>query len=159
MTVPLLQAILVADHIYHDKGTGKYVVCGIFNVLYFKPQKPADGEDQEDAEPESTDEGFTQRTLHDLVAAGSPFVYMNMTEVQGEKSFQLRYVDLSDNQVMFETAFRIKCDDPLQNVEIGLPLPRLPRPHEGVFALELLCDGQLLGSHRVQTKIHPHTTE
>ncbi len=40
--------------------------------------------------------------------------------------------------------------DRLATVEVSLPLPALPTPHAGVYALELLCGDVLLGSHRVR---------
>jgi hypothetical protein len=69
--------------------------------------------------------------------------------------FQLRYVDLNENAELFSTHFGVECRDPLETIQISLPLPPLPVPHEGVFALELLCDGELLGTHRVLTKRQP----
>jgi hypothetical protein len=87
-----------------------------------------------------------------LVRAGSPYAYVSMTEVRGQRMFQLRYVDLNENQEMFSTTFGVECHDPLETVQLSLPLPPLPVPHEGVFALELLCDGELMGSHRILTR-------
>ena len=30
---PIVQAILLADHVYQDRETGKYVIAGTFNQL------------------------------------------------------------------------------------------------------------------------------
>ena len=84
-----------------------------------------------------------------LVRAGSPFAYVSLTELQGSRKFELRYVDLAENNVLFGTAFEVSCRDPLETIQITVPLPPLPIPHEGVYVLELLCEGELLGSHRV----------
>ena len=37
MAVPVLQALLVADQIYQDQSTGKFVICGIFGTIFFLP--------------------------------------------------------------------------------------------------------------------------
>jgi hypothetical protein len=37
----------------------------------------------------------------------------------------------------------------LAAVEMVFPLPRLPIQETGVYALELLCDGDILGSYRI----------
>ena len=37
MTAPVLQALLVADQIYQDQATGKFVICGIFGTIFFLP--------------------------------------------------------------------------------------------------------------------------
>ena len=60
----------------------------------------------------------------------------------------LRKCSLKDNQPLFEAQFLIECDDPLKTVELVLPLPTLPHV-AGVHALELLCDDQPIGSHRI----------
>ena len=77
-----------------------------------------------------------------------------MTEVQGEKKFELRYVELFENNALFSTEFGIKNGDPLASVQLAIPVPLLPAK-EGTFALELLCDNELLGSHRVLFKRNP----
>ena len=39
MPRPLLQALLVADHVYQDKDTGKKVIAGTFNSLSISKAK------------------------------------------------------------------------------------------------------------------------
>lgn len=79
---------------------------------------------------------------------GSPHAYLSVTDVHGEVKLALRYVQLDGNQVMFQTERTLKCDDPLATVEVVVPLPPLPLI-SGVFALEVLCDDELLGAHRI----------
>lgn len=95
--------------------------------------------------------------LNRFIRAGSPYAYVSLTEIHGQKSFELRYVDLSQNNVVFTFEFKVECRNPLETVQLSLPLPVLPVPHEGVFALELLCEGHLLGSHRILTKRQPRS--
>lgn len=145
MSMPVLQALLVADHVYQDRGTGKYLICGVFSVLYKVP---------EGAGPtvEEINKGVR---LEKVRTAGSPQVYLSLTELNGKKSFQLRYVDLQDNSVLFVISFDLSCSDPLQTVEGSIALPLLPSPRYGVYALELLCEDELLGTHRVQVQKSP----
>jgi hypothetical protein len=171
MTVPVLQALLVADQIYQDQSTGKYVICGIFGTIFFMPpedsQEPAP---QGGAEPAGRSAGpgsagpagpgakapaSHQMPLNRIVRAGSPYAYVSLTEIHGQRPFELRYVDLNENNVIFTFEFTVDCRNPLETVQLSVPLPPLPVPHEGVFALELVCEGNLLGSHRILTRKQP----
>ena len=89
--------------------------------------------------------------------AGSPYVYFSVTELTERKTFEVRYVDLHDNRALFQAEVPIECDDPLKTIEVSLPLPRLPLValEERAYALEVLCEGQLLGTHRVLARITP----
>ena len=167
MAAPVLQAMLLADQVYQDRATGKYVICGIFSAIHFVPKEPPHGQDRSagaGAVGGGNDDGETDETsepsapapapvpIARLVRAGSPFAYVSLTELQGTRKFELRYVDLDENNVLFGTTFEVSCRDPLETIQITVPLPPLPIPHEGVFVLELLCDGEMLGSHRVLAK-------
>lgn len=142
---PILQALLVADHVYTDKTTGKKVVAGIFHRVSF--QRPSVERQVEEVEGE-------ERVVLPISAAGhkagSPFCYISLTEVVGEKNFILQYVSLKDEKVLFCMEFSAKCDDPLRTIEAVFPLPKLPAVMAGDFALELLCDDEILGAHRIQ---------
>lgn len=172
MAAPVLQALLVADQIYQDQATGKFVICGIFGTIYFiphenqsaeaAPQPPqgGDGNGESQAPPEQPGQQSPiqqQMPLNRFLRAGSPSAYVSLTEINGQRSFELRYVDLNQNNVLFTFEFKVDCRNPLETVQLTLPLPVLPVPHEGVFALELLCEGELLGSHRILTKRQPRT--
>jgi hypothetical protein len=149
VTTPVLQALLLADHVYQDRGTGKHVVAGIFSGMGFIPKG---------AKPKQPPGDGSSVPARSLIRAGSPFAYLSLTEVHGTRTIELRYVDLSTNDVLLSTTFQVKCNDPLETVEVALPLPSLPAPHAGVFALELLCEGTWLGSHRVKVVQDPNFT-
>ncbi|OYW13260.1 MAG: hypothetical protein B7Z55_17140, partial [Planctomycetales bacterium 12-60-4] len=74
MSTPVLQALLLADHIYQDRATGKHVICGVFSELRFIPPS---AKGQQPAEPGAP------IPVHKIIRAGSPFLYMSFTEVRG----------------------------------------------------------------------------
>ena len=140
---PKLQALILADRIYKDSESGKHIIAGTFNTLAFE---------RGGAEPKTVEiDGEERRVVPGGVQAGSPYVYISLTDVRGKINCVLRYVNLKQDQVLFETRFSLKCDNPLKTVELVLPLPTLP-PVEGVHALELLCDDDPVGSHRITVK-------
>jgi hypothetical protein len=51
--------------------------------------------------------------------------------------------------MLFGNAVTISNVDRLTNVELALPLPELPISEAGIYALEVLCEGAVLGSWRV----------
>jgi hypothetical protein len=138
---PILQALLVADHVYIDAVTGKKVVAGIFHRLSLTKAAP----------PHPEAEGSKLRIKIPLGGhrASSPFCYISLTELRGEQPFSLRYVHLDQDKVVFHFEFTVSSKDPLQTQEIVLPLPTLPVDPSGTYALELLWNQEPLGSHRI----------
>ena len=189
VAMPVLQSLLLADHVYRDQATGKHVICGVFSTIFFNPNPPpenvaakptdnigtggnenAAGNGSEgssagqsiDSRPgigraDSSQPPQRTQPIQNLMQAGSPYLYFSVTELKDRKTFEVRYVDLHDNRSLFQTEVPIECDDPLKTIEVSLPLPRLPLTalEERVYALEIVCDGQLLGSHRVLARITP----
>lgn len=136
---PFLQALLLADRVYKDM-TGKHIIAGTFNKLIFV---------KGGAKPQTAEvDGEQRQIIPGGMQAGSPYVYISLTELRGKTTFVLRYVNLEQDRALFETQFSIDSRDPLQTVEVVLPMPTLP-PEAGVHALELLCDDEPIGSYRV----------
>jgi hypothetical protein len=138
---PVLQALVLAEHVYEDKSTGKKIIAGTFNQLLLNAPV------LESAGPE---EG-AKAIVHGGRQGGSPYAYISITEIHDAAELVLRFVDLKENPpiVLFETTVRVQTPDPLQTVELTAALPMLPIHHEGVFALEVLCENELLGSFRI----------
>lgn len=152
MAQPVLLALLLADHLYRDADTNKFVICGVFDKLY-RLQKPARAADA------GRKPGPIELSPAQILHAGNPSVYVCLTECNGRMEFKLQYVDLSDQRVYFAVEFEIDCKDPLETVQLGLPLPPLPTPHDGFFALELMHDGAMIGSRRVAVIQHKVSEE
>jgi hypothetical protein len=148
---PTLQALLLADFVYIDQATGKKVIAGVFDSLILSepPQQEPETEF-----PQKEGEAKKRVSVRHVQQAGSPYVYISITNVHGEKTFVLRYVNLQTYQALFETSFPLASESPLRTAEIVLPVPKLPAA-EGVFALELLCEDELIGSHKVHVRRMP----
>jgi hypothetical protein len=140
---PILQALLLADHVYQDRATGKTVVAGVFDRLWIKRATPTP--------TEATGEKPGARVIpvQDVQQAGSPYAYINLREVRAGTSIELRFVGLESNEVFYRSnPIPIPCDDPLKGVELVIPVPRLPMD-PGTYAFEVLCEDELIGSHRI----------
>ncbi|MGQ9573923.1 MAG: hypothetical protein ACUVUC_01270 [Thermoguttaceae bacterium] len=142
MPKPILQALLLADHVYQDKATGKKVIAGTFNQLNLSKIKPAPQEPPQASGPR-------QLSPAEVTRLGSPTVFISLTDVRGPIELELRYVDLADNGVLLRARFPIQSDDPLKTVEAIVPMPPLPAPHPGVYALELVYNEEPLGALRI----------
>jgi len=141
VTKPVLQSLLLADRIYEDSGTKKKIVAGIFNRLVIVPGI------QTQLKKDEAGNEFIR--VPGGMTPGSPWAYFSITDFQGDAPFVLRYVDLSDSRVLLQIDLRISCQNPLETIEVVLPMPVLPTPHKGVYALELLCGDEPVGSVRV----------
>lgn len=166
---PVLQALLLADHIYEDKATGKKIIAGTFNRLFTakRSHQPASESEQATGSgpPPNHSPGPPPGQTHGqlpgqppaqgdasmLLRAGSPYAYISLTDVYSSLKLLLRYVDLEDNSILLQAEIGIEVHqpDPLKTMEMTVPLPPLPTPHPGTYALELLHEGELLGAHRV----------
>jgi len=129
--------MLLADHVYQDTS-GKHIIAGVFNKMTFS---------KADAKIVEID-GEKRQLVLGGVQAGSPYVYVSLTEVHGKVGCVLRYVNLKHDKVLMQIGLTIEADNPLQTVEIVLPMPNLPT-EAGVHALELLCDDAPVGSLRI----------
>jgi hypothetical protein len=144
---PILQALLLADRIYEDKVTGKKIIAGVFNALFYtKSETPEPVADVENPENQAV-------LVRGGMDAGSPSLYINLTEVRGDgdapTELGIHYIDMRDSVVLMRASIQVGATSPLDTVEIVVPMPTLPVPHEGVYALELLYANELLGSIRI----------
>jgi hypothetical protein len=140
---PVLQALVLAEHVYEDRLTHKKIIAGTFNTVQYGKTEHQEIE---------SGEGRKAIRVKGGMNAGSPWTYINLTEIHGHADFVLQYVDLKHHTVLMSTRFAVECDSPLHNVEVVIPLPELPTPHPGTYALELLSDDFPIGSLRVEVK-------
>jgi len=123
---PILQSLVLADHIYIDAKTGKKIIAGTFNHLA-APGFPSE---------------FGRTT----------YAFISMTEVHGNTPITLKYTDLSNSETLLEIRdLPMEApNDPLATVEMVVELPRFPMPHEGIFAFEVYAHEEQIGSLRIQ---------
>lgn len=124
-----LQALVLADQLYLDARTGKWVVAGIFNTLHASEFPTL----------------FNART----------YAFLSLTDIVGPKELVIRYRDMQDFTILMETApATIQAPpDRLATVNLGIPIPGFPMPHAGAYAFELHMDGEELGSVRMTVQL------
>ena len=121
---PVLQALVLADHVYVDVQTGKKVIAGTFNELR--------ADDFPNQFPRAT------------------YAYLCLSDLRGRADLDLKYVDLSDGEVLMQLdGVPITAASPLDSTELIVEVPEFPMPHPGSFALEVHCGGELLGFLRI----------
>lgn len=121
---PILQALVLADHVYADAITGKKIIAGVFHNLWAAtfPTK------------------FGRLT----------WAYVCLTEVQGSVPITLRYTDLRTNEVLLSTRpLTMQSSDPLQSCELLIQVPPFPMPHTGTYVFEVFAGDESIGSLRI----------
>lgn len=141
---PVLQALVLAEHVYTDQA-GKKIICGTFNVLALRCQGPL-------SELVERPDGTRVRRVAGG-GAGPPWFYLSLTDVWDGTRLLLQFVSLKRNEVLFETEIVLECDDRLKTIEIVSPLPPLTVPEPGTYAFEIVCEGEIIGSHRIQARM------
>jgi hypothetical protein len=137
---PVLQALVIAEHIYQDI-TGKKVIAGTFNRVNFT-RKPLTRQIERP-------DGSQAMILPGGMQSGSPFAYVNLTDVHENTKLLFRFVNLTKNEVLFVNEAVVSSKDRLQSIELVLPLPLLPIHEEGVYAFEVVSEGEILGTYRI----------
>jgi hypothetical protein len=116
-----VQALLLADHIYRDHGSGKFVIAGTFHQL----------------------------SVGSFPASFGRFagVFVSLSNVIGKKVITLHFVDATTNEVLLDTRpLEIFGNDPHLPIEFAVEVPPLPLPRPGMFWLQLKTNGILIGS-------------
>jgi hypothetical protein len=138
---PVLQALILADRVYEDKS-GKKIIAGTFNrvLLNRTAHIPKD---------HPTDE--TKKLVQGGTDIGCPSVYVSLTDVVPELDVTLQFTNVSTNQVLLEMPIKIQCPDRLATVEFAMALPPLGRIVQGpgTYSLDLVWNGEIIGSHRI----------
>ena len=139
---PVLQALVLADRVYEDKPSGKKIIDGTFNrILLNRKVKLVENHPTDD----------TKKLIRAGGDIGSPYIYLSLTDLVPETDLTLQFVNVSMNQVVLELPFKIKCDSRLATVELAIALPPLTAfvNEPGTYSVDLLWNGEILGSQRV----------
>ncbi len=137
---PVLQALVLAEHVYQDVS-GKKVIAGTFNRVRFT-KKPL-------SQHVKTPEGGTGVIIPGGMQGGSPYAYLSLTDVCDQTELTLQFVNLTSNKTLLGKKVVVNVSDRLATVELVLPLPALPIDEPGTYAFEVVCEGDILGSYRI----------
>jgi hypothetical protein len=135
---PVLQALILAERIFEDKG-GRKIICGTFNTLHLWPSRQHDNTVEQDNESEGLPTGVS----------GSPYAFISLTDVCNNTTLELQFASLKPNRVLLSNQLKIECHDRLATIELVVPLPHLIVPGPGVYTFDVIYDGEVLGSHRM----------
>lgn len=141
---PHLQSLILANQIFQDKESNNFVISGTFNRLLVRQNPPNEGHNEADAPTRPK-----KKSINELRAVGSPWLFFSITDIVGKVPCSIRYVFLKNNQVLFSTAFSIESSDRLATLEHRLPLPALPFVDYGQYAIEFLAFDEMIGSLRI----------
>jgi hypothetical protein len=117
----ILQAVVLADHVYRDARTGKHVVAGTFHQI------------DVDAVP--------------ATFAGPAALFLAVRDVTGP--VELRLVDDTGEVLLGPRSIKLSGDDGLP-VEFVVQLPPLPLPRAGRYAMQVAAEGTVLGEAPVE---------
>jgi hypothetical protein len=139
---PVLQALVLAEHIYTDLS-GKKVICGTFNGLNISKAPIA----KEIVEPDGT----KKVSLIGGMNIGSPYLYINLTDVFDGTEIVIQFMNLNDNLVVFQSKLMVQANQRAPTVEIVAPLPALGLfiTGPGQYSFDVLCEDEIIGSHRL----------
>jgi len=140
---PVLQALVLADRIYEDKSSGKKIIAGTFNQIMFGRVNLVETD---------LPDGTKAKMIPGGMDIGCPAVYISLTDVVDGTEITLQFANISKNEVMFQTGFRIDKVDRLATVELIACLPPITGfvKEAGTFTFDVVWKGEILGSHRVQ---------
>jgi hypothetical protein len=140
--------MVLADHVYQDRITGKHVIAGTFTT-YFRTPVAKTPPPSAPPVPPTAGEGMKLIT-GPFTRPGTPFLYLALVGVHGEIDLELKFVDLSDASIVFQVQIKVVAADPVTVAEYVIPMPQHIIPTKnGAFSLDLLYDDEILGSWRI----------
>jgi hypothetical protein len=139
---PVLQALVLAERIYQDYPSNKKIIAGTFNQWHVGPVP----------QPTPHPDGSGRMLIPGGTDPGCPSAYISLTDVVDGTKISLQFVDLTRNHVMFGVEIELRVQDRLATVEAVAPLPPIFRiaTEPGVYTLDVVWEGEILGSHRVR---------
>jgi hypothetical protein len=122
-----LLAFLVADHVYCDQGSNKYIIAGTFHQLNISAF-PA--------------------VFHKTIG-----VFIKLANFVGSAGVEIAFEDRSTGEVLLRTrALEIAFEDRDRPVELALEVPPLPLPRPGRYAFKLLVNGNVIGTAAIDVR-------
>lgn len=114
-----VQAFLLADHIYRDEGSGKYVIAGAFYQIHL-PSFPT--------------------TLNRSIG-----LFVSLYNFVGTALCSIHFVEAQSGTILMQmSSFELTCPDPYHHVEFAIEIPPLPLPEPGRYAFHLLLNDEVV---------------
>ena len=122
-----LLAFLVADHVYCDQGSNKYVIAGTFHQLNVS--------------------AFPS-VFHKTIG-----VFVKLANFSGSAAVTIVFEDQFTGDALMRTqSLMISSTDPECPIEFALEVPPLPLPRPGRYVFKLLVDGAVIGSSAIDVR-------
>lgn len=119
MPKPIVLSINICDTIIRDELTKKVSLIGLFNAI------------------KASTFPSTHPSFH---------LYVALTNGHGKYKTSMRIVSVDNNEVLINIDGDLDVLDPLQAVEINICLQGLRFKGPGKYSLQVLCNGELIGS-------------
>src|SRR4029077_1434550 len=120
---PYPLAMVIADAIHTDPGTGKRFILGTFSVLH--------------------------ATAFPAVQA-SMAVYISLTDGRGKVPFRFALVRTdADEETLFETNGELEFNDPRAVMDMVFAFQNVQFPHPGEYRFELHAAGEFMIERRI----------
>ena len=127
---PVLQAIVLADHIHVDQMSSKTYILGTFNQIFAK--------------------AFPSKLSEPI------WLFISLTEVTGQVSIKVQFRNLANYRIVRSTTVNVESPNkPRDTLDLRVRLRDVPLPEAGLFAFEVVCEEELLGSLRVRVEEIP----
>jgi hypothetical protein len=84
-----------------------------------------------------------------ISVSGSPYLYLALTGIHGKIALTIQFVNQADGDALFQAVLEVMAADPVAVAEYCVPLPQLPVTKPGVYSVDLLYGGEILGSWRL----------
>jgi hypothetical protein len=76
-------------------------------------------------------------------------LYLALTGIHGKVALTIQFVNHSTLDTLFEAVLEVMSADPVAVSEYCVPMPQLPTANAGVYSLDLLYSGEIIGSWRL----------
>ncbi|MCI0362669.1 MAG: hypothetical protein L0Y44_06385 [Phycisphaerales bacterium] len=115
--VPIPIALLVADDVYQDGATGKWVIAGVFSTIWTN-NLPA---------------------RHEKLV-----IFWQLTGISGQCDLRLRIEHAETGDPIFEVVGPIKSPSKLDVISVPVPIRKAIFPKQGKYWIQLLSGEEIL---------------
>jgi hypothetical protein len=126
METPTVNSLLLADHVYRDQHSGKWIVAGVFNTV------------RAEAYP----------CHHDRLD-----IFFQLTNVKDAVDLHLRIEHAETGDVLLDLGGPITAPNPLDVIEQTISVRALPISKPGKYWVQLVSDEEILTQAPLHAKL------